>query len=61
MTIALVIAAAACIGLNFGLLSHGLNVNGRNGLSVVVLTIIWWGLPLAAACYLLTLATGWQP
>ena len=55
------VAAAACLCLNVLVALCGLNLQSRNGLTTFSLTLAWWGLPIAAACYLLTLATGWQP
>lgn len=61
MTTVLCVAGFACIAIDLALIVSGLNTSGRNGAAVVLLTAVYWGLPLVAACYLFTLATGWTP
>jgi hypothetical protein len=50
----LILAAFACIGIPALALHRG---TSAGWLGVIVV----FGAPLAAACYLLTLATGWAP
>lgn len=59
MTVALCIGAIACLGLAHDV--SGMFAKTVTGPLAVVMVGTVWIPALAAACYLLTLATGWRP
>lgn len=61
MQVFLLFSALACIAECGYAHSQGVRLNGHKGITIVVVSAIVYGLPIVAACYLLTLATGWTP